>query len=592
MINDFKIKRYWILTFCMVFCSITSIFAQEFTDKEIGFDREVFRKEILSNGIVKTEEIDVYIDNLKKDLILKKKIGFNAWLASKQDKNKMSNTSKSVSTLKLNTNRFDGSNCESFTFNDPVSPFTGWTLSNNIEPFEYDDLFSEQVTTISESGTQFLNDIGGYRFTALSPVDFTSQTDPYIGSPPSQVNSSNVVRVGNSGTSYRKEKISKDFTVTNLNDFIFYNFAIVLQDPQHELRPYYAINIYINNTLIPCSSVVYQASPNIPGFSLVPNTSGVWVRPWSSNIIKPSDFGATLGDTIRIEVSVSDCGAGGHFGYGYFDIQCKTEDDIIQASKSTICADESVTFNTQLDSSTNNFSWVIRDKNNNIIPSQDSQSSTLTHIFNQVGTYSVDLSSSYFSTSPSCNTNSIFRKVIEVKDCAPCDYCASFNLIKNEKYLVSAWVKESNLATPQEQSKNYVKGCISVSFIDVAGVPITTPKKFYATGEIIDGWQRIIGEFVVPNNVDDMKLELVNENTDSKMAYFDDIRILPSKGNMKSFVYDQKTQRLMAELDENNYSTFYEYDLEGGLVRIKKETEKGIFTIQETRSGNTKSDKP
>ena len=73
MINDFKIKRYWILTFCMVFCSITSIFAQEFTDKEIGFDREVFRKEILSNGIVKTEEIDVYIDNLKKDLILKKK---------------------------------------------------------------------------------------------------------------------------------------------------------------------------------------------------------------------------------------------------------------------------------------------------------------------------------------------------------------------------------------------------------------------------------------------------------------------------------------------------------------------------------------
>ena len=592
MTNGFKIKKNWIITFCILFCTMSTLFAQDLTDKEIGFDRELLRAEILFSGTVKTEEIDTYIDDLRIDLVLKKKIGFNAWLASKQIKNESKTTFKSVSTLNISTSRFAGSNCESFTFNDPVSPFLGWTLSNNIEPFEYDDLFSEQVTTISESGTQFLNDNGAYRFSVISPMDFTSQTDPYIGAPPTQVNSTNVVRVGNSGVFYRKERISKDFTVTNLNDFIFYNFAIVLQDPQHEQRPYYAINIYRNNIIIPCSSVVYEAIPNIPGFNLVPGSPSVWVRPWSSNIIKPSDFGAVLGDTITIEVSVSDCGAGGHFGYGYFDIQCKTEDDIIQASSSTICADESVTFNTQLDSSTNNYSWVIRDQNNNIIPIQNSQSATLIHTFNQVGTYTVDLSSSYFSTSSSCNTNSIFRKIIEVKDCKPCDYCASFNLIKNEKYLVSAWVKESNLASPQEQSKNYDKGCISVSFLDIAGVPITTPKKFYATGEIIDGWQRIIGEFVVPNNVDDMKLELVNENADSKMAYFDDIRILPSKGNMKSFVYDQKTQRLMAELDENNYSTFYEYDLEGGLVRIKKETEKGVFTIQETRSGNTKSDKP
>ncbi|MPT34482.1 MAG: hypothetical protein E2604_05195 [Flavobacterium sp.] len=57
---------------------------------------------------------------------------------------------------------------------------------------------------------------------------------------------------------------------------------------------------------------------------------------------------------------------------------------------------------------------------------------------------------------------------------------------------------------------------------------------------------------------------------------------------MKSFVYDEQTQRLMAELDENNYATFYEYDLEGGLIRVKKETEKGVFTIQETRSNSIK----
>lgn len=53
---------------------------------------------------------------------------------------------------------------------------------------------------------------------------------------------------------------------------------------------------------------------------------------------------------------------------------------------------------------------------------------------------------------------------------------------------------------------------------------------------------------------------------------------------MKSFVYDPISLRFMAELDENNYATFYEYDDDGTLIRVKKETERGIQTIKETRS--------
>ena len=41
----------------------------------------------------------------------------------------------------------------------------------------------------------------------------------------------------------------------------------------------------------------------------------------------------------------------------------------------------------------------------------------------------------------------------------------------------------------------------------------------------------------------------------------------------------------MSELDENNYATFYEYDDDGSLVRVKKETERGVKTIKETRTG-------
>jgi hypothetical protein len=74
------------------------------------------------------------------------------------------------------------------------------------------------------------------------------------------------------------------------------------------------------------------------------------------------------------------------------------------------------------------------------------------------------------------------------------------------------------------------------------------------------------------------------EATGSTTVYFDDLRIHPFNANMKSFVYNPVNLRLMAEQDENNYSTFYEYDDDGTLIRVKKETERGIQTIKETRS--------
>lgn len=203
-----------------------------------------------------------------------------------------------------------------------------------------------------------------------------------------------------------------------------------------------------------------------------------------------------------------------------------------------------------------------------------------------------DYNDTSFDSAVFLQANSFIATPVEVESCID---CTSFNLIKSttnviSNYLVSGWVKESNPTMLEEQMKNFVNATLRVSFKDADGVIIGTEQDFHTSGEIIDGWQRIIGEFTVPENADDFTLELVNKNsTDSgEVAYFDDIRVLPTKGNMKSFVYDQKNQRLMAELDENNYGTFYEYDMEGGLVRIKKETEKGVFTIQETRSGNAK----
>jgi len=140
------------------------------------------------------------------------------------------------------------------------------------------------------------------------------------------------------------------------------------------------------------------------------------------------------------------------------------------------------------------------------------------------------------------------------------------------KYVISGWVKEDVAEAPSSYEHSSIE-------LSMGGDNIN----FAPYGAIIDGWQQIQGVFTIPGGttIFEIKLRALNLGID---CYFDDVRVVPFDGNMKSFVYDPITQRLMAELDENNYATFYEYDSEGGLVRVKKETENGIYTIQETRS--------
>jgi len=105
-------------------------------------------------------------------------------------------------------------------------------------------------------------------------------------------------------------------------------------------------------------------------------------------------------------------------------------------------------------------------------------------------------------------------------------------------------------------------------------------KVFSSEGDVIDGWQR----FYVAIPAGWNKIVIKNLNNSEGAIYIDDVRIHPFDANMKSYVYDPNTLRLMAELDENNYATFYEYDDEGNLVRVKRETNDGIKTIQESRT--------
>jgi hypothetical protein len=159
----------------------------------------------------------------------------------------------------------------------------------------------------------------------------------------------------------------------------------------------------------------------------------------------------------------------------------------------------------------------------------------------------------------------------------------TFSLIQNRKMILSTWVKEGGNDC---KCSTYVKNGILISYTGNAQTETLQP-----TGNIIEGWQRYESVFTIPSNATAIKVSLKNYNSMGGGApvYFDDLRILPFNANLKSFVYHFSTLRLMAELDENNYSSLYEYDDDGTLTRVKKETINGIKTITETRSATQKT---
>jgi len=198
-------------------------------------------------------------------------------------------------------------------------------------------------------------------------------------------------------------------------------------------------------------------------------------------------------------------------------------------------------------------------------------------VVSAVNTYSVSIGGSPSLTdysSPTITSNCIFTLPFPATDSM---MNPTFALKPGQMVEVSAWVHEPCTSAPCNVT-TFTNEHIGFSFPGSSTPSMT----MHPSGPIIEGWQRIDTAITVPSNATSASLILGNDG--SQKVYFDDIRIHPFNAEMVSYVYDPVSLRLVAELDQNNYASFYEYDEDGTLVRKKAETQRGIQTIQETRS--------
>lgn len=395
------------------------------------------------------------------------------------------------------------------------------------------------------------------------------------------------------------EKGEYEFVVGATNLYLEYYYAFVA-NAYHSgyVAPHFNLRLFDLGVggsgapvEIPCFSNLQILSNTLilPGFiTQSPPDPGYSIKGWKKNII---DLNAYNGSTIRMVLEVANCSPTGHNAVLYFAAQCVSNPEF------TITQNACAT-NFELTGFTDNYigetyTWNFGDLTPTAI------GNPVTHIYASSGTYTVTATYNYINSTLNETTfatettpcSVVFTNVITILpgagDCFPCTDCASFDP-ESGTYILSAWVKEGAIIDPNKLT--YTKPTIKLDFYD--GVLSTTSGAITATGNIIDGWQRIEREFTIPPPAITTPLASVSTTITLECVlgdcFFDDIRIYPKVGSMKSYVYDPVNLRLVAELDERNYATMYEYDEEGKLVRVKKETEKGIMTIKENKNSTTK----
>jgi hypothetical protein len=83
------------------------------------------------------------------------------------------------------------------------------------------------------------------------------------------------------------------------------------------------------------------------------------------------------------------------------------------------------------------------------------------------------------------------------------------------------------------------------------------------------------------STLETLQATLISETGFDANDMIDDIRFQPLRSKSSCFVYDDEDLKLLTQFDDQHFGLYYQYNMEGQLVRKIVETERGKFTIQE-----------
>lgn len=133
------------------------------------------------------------------------------------------------------------------------------------------------------------------------------------------------IRIGDLEAGGYVDQIRTTFVVSAEKPLLRYQFAVVLENPNHRFDRQPGFSLLIRTLVgdtISCGYYEAIATNQTAGFQLQERDdvySRLVYRNWTTNVL---DLRAYVGQQLRLEVLTHDCTEGGHFGYAYFDAQC------------------------------------------------------------------------------------------------------------------------------------------------------------------------------------------------------------------------------------------------------------------------------
>ena len=209
--------------------------------------------------------------------------------------------------------------CEDGGFETKNLSTWGWKAAANFRTSSTAITF-DSYPPISGSTSSFVSGSTSFLWEIVN-----SGNDPLYSGLQKVHSGSKALKLGGSSVNNSAESILKTVNITPSNSNLSFWYALVLQDPGHGgSNPFFGVRVHSGSSVsfIPILPIIGSMSTS----PIISDTSSFWIsssqnriRPWTCARV---DLSAYIGKQITIELLVSDCAAGAHFGYAYIDDIC------------------------------------------------------------------------------------------------------------------------------------------------------------------------------------------------------------------------------------------------------------------------------